>query len=951
MAWLRDPRYAGTVSGRFRVEGAGSGAATLLLTAAGRISSAELFSGVLSDADVSLEIEQGTLKGGFNGRLAGVDPAIPFSDPRLAASLTGSADVRTTVRDLLTRTPSLADYEVTGRMTLGPSTIRGLRVDDAAIDGTLADERLTVARLDVSGPALDATASGSVALNGRDSSDFQYEVTRADLAALRPITGGSAEGLAITKGRLTGPTTALRAVGDATLSSLNAFGIKALTMTGDYDATIPSGPDNPRPTARVTTRATFVELFGQAMEEASGTITLADDRADFSLAMSQGGRKGDLAGAVLLHLDRQSIDLLALDVTIGSMPWRLVGSEAAPTVAWSDAGITISSMTFATGHEDDQRIDLAGTWRYDGSGALRVTARNTFLEMFQGTPGGRPARYGGMVDLDATIRGTRNAPMVTGTITISNGRVERVTYEKLVGQVDFSQGAFTIDVRLDQAPGIWMTAKGTVPLALFDRDLPDRPIDVAIVSSDIDLALLAGVTDVVNAADRPDAPRRARDRHGPRSPLRGIGRDRGRRVHREGDRCPVPERPRRHTNRLGSHHRRVVAPRGRGRAGPRGARQSRHARATRRRSRDRSDGRPVPRSSQRVRPARHQRDVEHPGRVRGAAGWPGTSRSTATVCRSIGSSNAPCSNPTRRRRSPSPRSMPSPRLNPWDRMGLDISLHIPRTLRLIGSDVQVSPGTPIGLGDIDLRVGGDLYLFKDPADMLYVTGSLDQISGTYVFQGRRFEIDEAGSSINFVGDLNPQLWVAVGREISGVQTRVTVSGSLRQPELQLASTPPLEESDILSLIVFNTTPNDLTALQQQELAVRAGTLAAGFLAQPLIQALQTELGLEAFEIETGGDAGSGANAHHRRGARAGPRRQVQPAVRAGFLEPGDPRVLPVAPVPGSRDLFRCPVDHRPLCLPAGRARRHRPAAFFSASEGDTIAEPSSWIRLQADQSG
>ena len=254
-------------------------------------------------------------------------------------------------------------------------------------------------------------------------------------------------------------------------------------MTGDYDATIPSGPDNPQPTARVTTRATFVELFGQAMEEASGTITLADDRADFSLAMSQAGRKGDLAGAVRLHPDRQSIDLLALDVTIGSMPWRLVGSEAAPTVAWSDAGITISSMTFATGHEDDQRIDVAGTWRYDGSGALRVTARNTFLEMFQGTPGGRPARYGGMVDLDATIRGTRNAPMVTGTITISNGRVERVTYEKLVGQVDFSQGAFTIDVRLDQAPGIWMTAKGTVPLALFDRDLPDRPIDVAIVSS------------------------------------------------------------------------------------------------------------------------------------------------------------------------------------------------------------------------------------------------------------------------------------------------------------------------------------------------------------------------------------------------------------------------------------------------------------------------------------
>ena len=43
---------------------------------------------------------------------------------------------------------------------------------------------------------------------------------------------------------------------------------------------------------------------------------------------------------------------------------------------------------------------------------------------------------------------------------------------------------------------------------------------------------------------------------------------------------------------------------------------------------------------------------------------------------------------------------------------------------------------------------------------LYVTGSLDQISGSYTFQGRRFDIEEAGSSINFVGDLNP-LWVCV----------------------------------------------------------------------------------------------------------------------------------------------------------------------------------------------
>jgi translocation and assembly module TamB len=162
----------------------------------------------------------------------------------------------------------------------------------------------------------------------------------------------------------------------------------------------------------------------------------------------------------------------------------------------------------------------------------------------------------------------------------------------------------------------------------------------------------------------------------------------------------------------------------------------------------------------------------------------------------------------------------------------------------------VSPGTPIGLGDINLRVAGDLYLYKDPGQPVSVTGSFDSVSGTYAFQSRRFDVDPA-SSINFRGDLNPEIYVTVTREISGVQTRVSIFGPLRQPELRLASTPPLDPSDILSLIVFNTTTNQLSAPQQQQLLVRAGTLAAGFFATPIISAIQSETGLDILEVEPG----------------------------------------------------------------------------------------------------
>src|SRR5262249_36559682 len=49
VAWMRDPRYAGTISGQFHVEGVGSDRTQLVLTAGGHISRGELFRGTISD--------------------------------------------------------------------------------------------------------------------------------------------------------------------------------------------------------------------------------------------------------------------------------------------------------------------------------------------------------------------------------------------------------------------------------------------------------------------------------------------------------------------------------------------------------------------------------------------------------------------------------------------------------------------------------------------------------------------------------------------------------------------------------------------------------------------------------------------------------------------------------------------------------------------------------------
>ena len=134
------PEARPSIAGHFHVDGVGTDRATLAMSGGGRLRDASLFHGTLSDADVSMDIEHGTLRASYDGRLSGVEPAIPFADPRFEASLTGSGKVTATVRDLLiAERTTIADYDVAGTLTLEQSTVRGLPFYRAQLEAALRD--------------------------------------------------------------------------------------------------------------------------------------------------------------------------------------------------------------------------------------------------------------------------------------------------------------------------------------------------------------------------------------------------------------------------------------------------------------------------------------------------------------------------------------------------------------------------------------------------------------------------------------------------------------------------------------------------------------------------------------------------------------------------------------------------------------------------------------------
>jgi translocation and assembly module TamB len=194
----------------------------------------------------------------------------------------------------------------------------------------------------------------------------------------------------------------------------------------------------------------------------------------------------------------------------------------------------------------------------------------------------------------------------------------------------------------------------------------------------------------------------------------------------------------------------------------------------------------------------------------------------------------------------------------FEAVRMNVHVTVPDDFVVKGSDLK-TPDAPIGLGAVNVTLGGDLRATKDPGGAVRLVGTVDTVRGWYDFQGRRFEVLRDGT-VQFVGleEINPILNIRTRRIIQGVEAHVNVRGTLQKPEIELSSIPPLEQADILSLIVFNQPINQVSEGQQISLAQRAQAIAAGAVASQLSKSIGDALNLSEFEIQMAPEAGATA---------------------------------------------------------------------------------------------
>ena len=898
VAALAEPRFDSSIDLQIAAEGRGTTPETIDLTASGTISDASLLGGRIPKLTFDATVADDVARVEAEGMFADFNPAVASGREDLEGSVGGALDVSATVTGL-SEGVTVDSVDARAVVTLDRSTVGGLTIDQAVIDADYADSSGVIRKLEITGRDLNMQASGTLALNDTGQSNLTLQVDSPSLSELGKLADIQLEGIARIDATITGNRSELQATGKLSTDGL-AYGddFGALSLESDFTASI---PELDVEQARVTTdaQATFATVAGQEINELQASATYSARQLEFEAQAAQPERALEIGAEVTLLPEAQEVRLRQLALDSGGVRWELVPGSGA--IEYGGEVLKVEGLRLANGA---QGIAVDGTFGRPGD-ALEVSLTGVDLATVDALLLREP-QLTGRLDAAAKISGTTAAPRVSGTFQIDRGSFRQFEYDTLGGEVQYTPEGVTVDARLQQNPTQWFTAKGFVPASLFSGAAAgegEEPaaagaheIDLTIDSSPIDLGLVQGFTTAVTGVEgtleahvrltgtadnpRPDGvitiqngaltvqptgvpytniagqldlqPDRIRidqitvldNQFSALSVTGELAIDRrqveGVQLYITAEDFKVID------NELGNIRIEstlevagdLLAPRVQGYLGVNSGEINLDAVIAL------AGTSPYPVNGVELEP--------EPGLVAAdKAGAPAAADAPAAAAAPVDAA-APGAAPAGGEAAADAEAAEA---GLFSGLTMDVQVILPNAL-VVRADSLQPPGTPISLGALNLTLGGDINATKERNDTVRLRGAVNTVRGTYDFQGRRFEIMRDGS-VRFVGleEMNPTLDIRTRRVIQGIETFVTVRGSLREPEIILTSSPPLEDADILSLIVFNQPVNQLGSGQQVTLAQRAQALATGAVASQLSESIENALNLDVFELNLAPEAG------------------------------------------------------------------------------------------------
>ncbi|MGD8971271.1 MAG: translocation/assembly module TamB domain-containing protein, partial [Desulfobacterales bacterium] len=178
------------------------------------------------------------------------------------------------------------------------------------------------------------------------------------------------------------------------------------------------------------------------------------------------------------------------------------------------------------------------------------------------------------------------------------------------------------------------------------------------------------------------------------------------------------------------------------------------------------------------------------------------------------------------------------REDPLSALTADVTIEIPRNVWLRGQGLNT-------------EIAGSIRLKKEKQALFLLTGSLNTVRGNYEFQGRRFKITRGVVDFQGLPEPDPGLDIRAETLINSVTIIVRITGSVRKLELILESDPAMEQSDIISYLVFGRRTDDLRSQQATSAQSAALSLAGNLAASELNSILGDAFRLDSFSIDAG----------------------------------------------------------------------------------------------------
>ena len=160
-------------------------------------------------------------------------------------------------------------------------------------------------------------------------------------------------------------------------------------------------------------------------------------------------------------------------------------------------------------------------------------------------------------------------------------------------------------------------------------------------------------------------------------------------------------------------------------------------------------------------------------------------------------------------------------------------------------DIKIPNNSWVKGKGVNAEIFGDLKIEKVYDRKHIISGTIETIRGQYTAFGRLFKVETGTLNFPSTSDLNPLLDINASYSISDKRILIALTGKAENPKLNLSSSPPMPETDIISYLVFGTSRDNLGTNQRDVASELASNLAIGEIAE----IIGSKFGLDVLTVQ------------------------------------------------------------------------------------------------------